>query len=55
MKSAGPVNLDIELPVRDRKEDDVMVLADPVGQRNVGQVEEEEQSDWARNMTKAMT
>ena len=50
----GLIDLDTEILVRNRKEDDVMVLADPVGQRNVGQVEEEEQSDWARNMTKAM-
>ena len=30
------VNLDTKLPVRDREEDDVTVLAEPVGWRNVG-------------------
>ena len=35
----SPVDLDTELPVRDREEDDVMVLADSIGRRNVGQAE----------------
>ena len=43
--STSPVNLNTELPVRDREEDDVTVLAEPVGRRNVGQAEEVEQSD----------
>ena len=30
------------------------VLAELVGQRNVGQAENAEQSDWAKNLTKAM-
>ena len=51
----GLVDLDTEPPVRDREEDDVTVLADPIGQRNIGQAEEVEQSDWAKDMTKAMT
>ena len=50
----GLVNLDTELPVRDREEDDVTVLAEPVGQRNMGQAENAEQSDWAKNLIKAM-
>ena len=50
----GPVDLDTELPVREREEDDVTVLTDPVGRRNVGQAENAEQSDWAKNLTKAM-
>ena len=32
----SPVNLDTELPVRERKEDDVTVLVDPIGQKNIG-------------------
>ena len=32
----GPIDLDTELPVREREEDDVTVLADPIGQRNMG-------------------
>ena len=52
--STSPVNLNTELPMRERKEDDVMVLADPIGQRNMGQAEEVEQSDWAKNLTKTM-
>ena len=32
----GPVDLDTEPPVRDREEDDVTVLADPIGWRNEG-------------------
>ena len=51
----SPVNLDTELLVRDREEDDVTVLAEPVGQKNVGQAENAEQSDWAKNLIKAMT
>ena len=38
----GPINLDTELPVREREEDDVTVLADPIGQRNMGQAENAE-------------
>ena len=38
----GPVDLDTELPVREREEDDVTVLADPIGQRNIGQAENAE-------------
>ena len=49
------VNLDTELPVRDREEDDVTVLAGPISRRNMGQAENVEQSDWAKNMTRAMT
>ena len=52
--SFGLVNLDTELPVRDREKDDVTVLAEPVGRRNVGQADDAEQSDWAKNLTKAM-
>ena len=36
----SPVDLDTELPVRERKEDDVTVLADPISWRNMGQVED---------------
>ena len=43
--STSPVNLNTELPVREREEDNVTVLAEPVGQRNVGQAENAEQSD----------
>ena len=46
--------MDTELPVRDREEDNVTVLADPTGQRNIGQAENAEQSDWAKNLTKTM-
>ena len=35
----GPVDLDTELPVREREEDDVTVLADPISRRNMGQAE----------------
>ena len=41
----GLVDLDTELQVKNRKEDDVTILANPVGRRNVGQVEEGEHSD----------
>ena len=50
----GLVDLDTELPARDREEDDVTVLADLVGRRNMDQVEEGEQSDWAKNLTKVV-
>ena len=51
----GPVDLDTELPVKNREEDDMTVLADPVGRKNMVQIEYVEQFDWAKNMTKAMT
>ena len=35
----GPVDMDTELPVRERKEDDVIMLADPIGRRNVDRAE----------------
>ena len=41
----SPVDLGTELPVRDREKDDVTVLAEPVGWRNMGQAENAEQSD----------
>ena len=41
----SPVDMDTELPVREREEDDVTVLADPIGRGNVGQAENVEQSD----------
>ena len=50
----GPVDLDTELLVRDREEDDVTVLADPISRRNMGQAENAEQPDWAKNLTKTM-
>ena len=50
-----PVDLDTELPVRDRKKDDMMVLADPVSRKNMVQTKDVEQSDWAKNITKDMT
>ena len=48
------VDLDTELPVKEREKDDVIVLADPISRRNVGQAESAEQSDWAKNLIKAM-
>ena len=53
--STSLVDLDTKLPVREREEDDVTVLADPISRRNMGQTENVEQSDWAKNMTRAMT
>ena len=50
----NPVDLDTELPVRDRKEDDMTVLADPIGQKTMVQTKDVEQSNWAKNITKAM-
>ena len=50
----NPINLDDEIPVRERAEDEVTVLADPERQRNVNQPENVEQSEWANNMTKTM-
>ena len=51
----SPVDLGTELPVREREKDEVTVLANPIGRRNVGRAENIEQSDWAKNLTKAMT
>ena len=44
-QSTSPINLNTELLVREREEDNVTVLADPIGQRNMGQAENAEQSD----------
>ena len=38
----GPVDLDTELPMRNREENDVTVLVDPIGGRNMGQTENAE-------------
>ena len=38
MQSTDPVDLDAEIPIREREEDDVTVLANPVGQKNMGQI-----------------
>ena len=54
MQSIDSVDLDVEIPIKEREEDDVIVLADPVGRRNVGQAENAKQSDWAKNLIKAM-
>ena len=52
--STGSVDLDTELPMRNREKDDMTVLADPLGRKNIVLTEDMEQSDWAKNMTKAM-
>ena len=54
MQSTNPVDLDVEIPIRERDENNVTVLADPVGEKKMGQIEDVEQSDWAKNMTKTM-
>ena len=38
-QSSGPIDLDTELPVREREEDEVTVLADPMRRRNADQSE----------------
>ena len=45
MQSTDSVDLDTEISIRERKEDDMTVLADLVGQKNMGQIEDVEQSD----------
>ena len=49
-----PIDLDAEIPIRERADDEVTVLVDPERQRNVNQLENVEQSEWAKNMTKTM-
>ena len=39
---SGLIDLDIELPVREREEDEMTVLADPIKQKNVGPTEDVE-------------
>ena len=51
----GPVDIGTELLVREREKNEVTVLADPIGRRNMGRAENIEQSNWAKNLTKAMT
>ena len=53
-QSSGPIDLDAELPVREREEDEVTVLADPMRHRNADQPEGAEQPDWAKHMAKTM-
>ena len=55
MQLVDPLNLDMEIPIKEREKDDMTVLADQVGQKNMGQTENVKQSNWAKNMTKAMT
>ena len=54
VQSSDPVDLHAEIPIREREEDEVMVLADPARQRNVGPTENVEKPDWAKHMTKTM-
>lgn len=49
-----PIDLDAEIPIREREEDNVTVLANPVGRRNIGRAEEGEQPGWAKDLTKAV-
>ena len=53
-QSSDPIDLDTELPIREREEDKVTVLADPIKQKNVGQTESVERPVWAKHMTKTM-
>ena len=53
-QSSDPVDLHAEIPVRERKEDEVTVLADPIKQKNVGLLESVERLVWAKHMAKTM-
>ena len=53
-QSSGPIDLDTELPVREREEDEVTVLADPMRCRNTDQPEGAKWPDWAKHMAKTM-
>ena len=45
VQPSGPIDLDAEPPVREREEDEVTVLADPMRRKNVDQPEGAEQPD----------
>ena len=45
MQSTDLVDLDTEIPIRERKYDNLTMLADPVGRKNMGQTKDVEQSD----------
>ena len=53
-QSSDPVDLHAEIPVREREEDEVTVLADPIKQKNVGPAESVEWPIWAKHMAKTM-
>ena len=51
---SDPVDLHAEISVREREEDEVTVLADPIRQKNVGPVKSVERPIWAKHMAKTM-
>ena len=53
-QSSALINLDTELPVREREEDKVTVLADPIRRENLNQPESVERPVWAKQMAKTM-
>lgn len=55
VQPTAPIDLEAEIPMREREEDDVTMLANPIGQKNGKQTENMEQSGWAKDLTKAVT
>ena len=49
-----PIDLDAEIPIKERAEDEVTVIVDPERWKNMIQAENVEESDWAKNMNKIM-
>lgn len=50
-----PIDLDTEILIGERKEDDVTVLDDQIGRKSVRHTENMEQPNWAKDLTKAVT
>ena len=50
----APIDLDDEIPVRERVEEEIAVIADLEKKKGVVQTENLEESEWAKNLNKSM-
>ena len=50
----APIDLDDEIPIKERVEEEIAVIANPEKKKGVVQAESGEESEWARNLNKNM-
>ena len=51
---AAPIDLDDEIPVKERVEEEITVIANPEKKKGVTQAESGEEPEWAKNVNKNM-
>ena len=51
---AAPIDLDEEIPIRERVEEEITIVADLGKKKDVVQTENVEESEWAKNLNKSM-